>query len=59
MISLMLQNLGLRDSVSNLSEIEVSKEVGATEGEPRGPIVSEISEELLLGCINTYDTIRG
>lgn len=59
MISLMLQNLGLRDSVSNLSEIEVFKEAWATKGEPGEPIVSETSEELSLGCINTYDTIRG
>lgn len=39
MISSILQNLSLRGDVSNLSDIDVSKEAGAIKGESRGSVV--------------------
>lgn len=45
--SSILWNLGLRGGVSNLSDVNMSKEVEAIEDELGGPIVLETSWKLL------------
>lgn len=42
MISSILQNLSLRGDISNLSDVDVSKEAGTIKGELRGSVVSGI-----------------
>lgn len=57
MILLILQNLGLRSGILDLSDIKVPKEARAMKGELGRPLVFGSGWELLLNCIDLEGTI--